>query len=419
MLKNSFKVVLIQLINIVLSFLSINIVAGNMSPTTYSLVGLYSVIVGFTNTFSQFGLETVMTRKALYWKEKGETYYIKEYFTQSLFLRIILNLLFSPFILIYLFYLSNLKYEGEFLGLMFFFMFSSLFRGILTSLQISIRSQGGYVFSQIIDLVSNTGFKIISLIAFVFGGDLLYLYIWSFMPIATAVYLLILERKNIDLSYISLKSLLVKIKSCKYLWLKSFLDYGKSYGDNLIVSIFFSAEFFGSYSLFKSIEQICKSMIEGFFDTLTQEMVRLKRQKISLIKYERKIRNVKNICIIFIVLCTLIYWKFSNAIISMIGISHYPYINMLVLTAAICSIFYVMGKIEINMIALFEYPSLNLTAAIIMFLFTFLSYIPVIYFNQVIILLLQRDSIYLFNSVINMIIFKMKKSRLYDLDLQI
>ena len=84
MFKKSIYVVLIQIFGSLLGLLSIYLIAGDMDPEVYSLVGVYTVISGVTLTFSDLGLETTMMREALYWKSKNNDDKVSEYATQAL-----------------------------------------------------------------------------------------------------------------------------------------------------------------------------------------------------------------------------------------------------------------------------------------------------------------------------------------------
>ena len=84
MFKNSFLIILIQITGIVLGFISIYFVAGDMAPEVYSLVGVFTIVSGVVLVFSNFGVETTMLREALYWKGIGDNEKVIEYTTQAI-----------------------------------------------------------------------------------------------------------------------------------------------------------------------------------------------------------------------------------------------------------------------------------------------------------------------------------------------
>ena len=54
MLKKSFLIVLIQATGMILSLVSVYLVAGDMGPGIYSLLGINAVVTGIVGTFSHY-----------------------------------------------------------------------------------------------------------------------------------------------------------------------------------------------------------------------------------------------------------------------------------------------------------------------------------------------------------------------------
>ena len=122
MFKKSVIIVIIQLFGSVLGLLSIYFIAGDMEPSVYSLIGIYAVISGIMLTFSQLGIETTMTREALYWVEHGNIEKVKEYASQAFVSRFVALLILCPFILAYVIVINETKYEGDYTVLLIAFI---------------------------------------------------------------------------------------------------------------------------------------------------------------------------------------------------------------------------------------------------------------------------------------------------------
>lgn len=413
MLRKSFYVIALQFIGILLSAFSLYVIAGNMTPETYSLVGVYNIVTNFCVTFSQFGLETVMMRNALYWREHNQENKIKEFFTQAIFIRCITMALFSPFIYLYLTHLNETRYENQYKTLFLLFCFSGFAKAMIDTLKSIIKSLGGYVYSQFIDVVNNTVLKIIAMYSYIKYGAVVYLVTLCLMPIIMMIIIMFHQKDNFQLKLCSLKSTFNKIREVKYLWLRSYLDYIRNYADSFLVSVFFSSSILGSYSIFKTLEQMARNVIEGFFDVLTQNMVRYKNMYSQLVSYEKKIRLVKNYALLFVCIMTVIYWLLRDSIIQLMNLQKYAYIEYLILCVAFISVLYLVGKIQINIISLFDTMKVNCIVGIIVLVITVASYLILIISDSIAVLLLQRCIIYFAFSITAIVFMKKRRKKIY------
>ena len=106
MFKKSIYIILIQIIGIVLGFVSVFLVAGDMEPEVYAIVGIYQIVCNLSLVFTGWGIESTLTREALFWKKQGNKEKIKEYTTQALVSKLASGIVVIPVMCIYLFLMS-------------------------------------------------------------------------------------------------------------------------------------------------------------------------------------------------------------------------------------------------------------------------------------------------------------------------
>lgn len=360
MFKKSFYVVIVQFFGVILGLFSIYFVVGDMAPEIYSLVGINTIISGIVQTFSDLGIETVMMREALVWMREEENEKVEEHATQALVSRIIGFCILLPLLSLYVLYLYHFRYNEQFLLLLFVYVIGGGISSLNNSMSLIVRSRGGYVFSQIANTINSYFAKFVGLALFFICGDSAYLYFVGIAPIVMFFVLYMYTRKLYKIRYVRISETFQKIWKYKIWWIKTDIDYFKNSADSFLVSLLFPAAIMGSYTIFKTLENIAKAFIEGFFDVLSQESVRNKGNKVALERIERKIKKVRNLIITIIILGTAIFCMDRYFFIELVNLKNYQYIDLLVLCVAFVSIIYLVGKYEINTIAFFGTAAMNL-----------------------------------------------------------
>lgn len=413
MFKKSFAILLIQLFGTLLGLVSLYFIAGDMAPEVYSLIGIYNIIVGVIQTFTDLGIETIMMREALYWLQHGNDEEVKKYATQAILSRIAAFLVLFPFLLGYLFFLNTKKYNGEYTFLLGTFLIGGGASALNNAMSLIVRSQGGYVFSQLVGTMNNYVVKFIGLGLYFSFGAKVYLYFYGLSSIPLLIVYFIKIRKLIKRTYVDLKSTVAKIKSAKYLWLKTDLDYLKNNADSILVSTLFSPYIMGSYSIFKTLEQLSKTIIEGFFDIQSQNTVKYKGNRQKLMMQEQKIKVARNIFLSFIICGMLIYVISPDYWIQLVRLNKYQGIDIMIFSVAIISIIHLLGKYEINALAFFASSKVNFVIGVILFCFTVFSFGWVLLMQDIKGVMIQRISVYLAHTIISIMVFKQNKCSLY------
>jgi O-antigen/teichoic acid export membrane protein len=272
------------------------------------------------------GLETKMLRQMLLWIKFGDNKLLKEYTTQALFSRFIGFLILLPFLIIYIIYLYFYKYEMNYLFLLITFIITSLITSINDSISLILRSKGEFLLSQGAKLLNSYFAKFFSIILFFTLGDFAYVIFVSVSSLPLFVFFFLKILKYVDFKYISFSETFKKINDSKIFWIKTKLDYFKSNFDSFLVSIFLPPFILGSYTIFKTLENISKTLIEGFFDVLTQNSVKEKGNQMSLIALEKRIKRTINYFIFFIVFCLIVFLLFNSLILNIINLRNYDYI---------------------------------------------------------------------------------------------
>ncbi len=406
MFKQSFGIILIQSFGIILGFLSVYLVAGDMGPEIYSLVGINTVVSGIVLTFSHLGIETTMGREALYWKEQGEHEKVKEYTTQSILSRVIGFVLLFPFLFTYLLFVCHSKYDGGYLFLLLSFYVGSCASALNDSMSLIIRAQGGYLFSQFARTLNSTATKFFAIFIYMKFGAMPYLYFYVLVPLPLMIIFFAKIRKSVSLRYLNLPGTIRKIKDSKNLWLKSYLDYFSASADNLLISILFPPSIMGIYSLYKNLEQMGKGFIEGFFDVLIQKFVQFKGNLEKLLSLERTVNMARWGVVILVAVCMGIFSLDTTYFVHLFNLQKYGNVEMVLYCVMIVSIIYLIGKNEISIVALFAESRTILRLGFFVFLATLLSFIVVVVIPTLSGVLLQRIIIFSITSASAILVFR-------------
>lgn len=405
--------VLIQFIGVLLSFVTLYFIVGDMTPEVYSLVGTYTVILGVVNTFSHLGIETVMMRETLYWTEHNDTQKVVEYATQSMFSRIFGYIILLPLLLIYIFYIDYTKYDHQYLFLLFMFLIGALASTLNDCMSLIVRSKGGYVFAQFAKTLNNSIVKTFGLILYLKFGAAVYLYFFSLSSVPLFILFYLYVHKSFSSNFIQFKPMLKKVWESRFLWLRTDLDYFKNYADSILVSILFPAHIMGIYSLYKALENMAKDFIEGFFDVLSQNLVRFKGNYDRLCKEEKKYNMIRAAILGFVVIVGVVFAIYSSQIISICNLSNYDHAAELVQCVFIVAIIYILGKYEINILAFFASSKLNFNLTVIISVISIAAFGALYFIPSLYGALFQRIIVYLTTTVLSIALFKKYRTELY------
>lgn len=413
MLKNSFLIILIQSAGLIVSLLSIYLVAGDMGPAIYSLMGVRAVIGGLLSNFSHLGVETAMSREALYWMHHGQDDKVQEYATQSILSRVIGFIVLAPIVLAYLAFLNFAKYDGQYTLLFVLFYIGSCVGALNQAMSIIIRSRGGYVFSQIVSTLNGDIIGVIGIVVYIYAGATPYLIFVALGSIPVMFVYVSYLRKIFKLRYLQIKPTLKKIKDTRFLWLKSYLDYFRNEADSLLVSLLFPPVIMGSYTIYKRFENIFKQFIEGFFDVLCQRQVQNKGEVEVLKTQEKKINIVRWGAIVLIFIGALVFSTKPDFWINLVNLGKYDSMELIVYAVLLVSVLYLLGKYEINAISYFAPSKTIFKMGVAVFVVTIVSYLSLLILPSIEGALLQRVIAWGFASLMAIILFRPRRDSYY------
>lgn len=413
MLKNSFLIVLIQATGIIFAMLSVYFVAGDMGPEIYSLRGIQAIVAGIILTFSHLGVETTMMREALYWKEQGEEEKVKEYATQSILSRLLGFLLLAPFVIIYLMFINFSKYDGVYTWLFILFFIGACISALNDSMSLIVRSEGGYVFSQFVKTLNADVISGLAILVYIKWGAQVYLTFFALSSIPVLFIFGFRLKQIFSFKYLKLRPTITKIRESKFLWMRSYLDYFKGSADSLLISVFFPPAIIGTYTIYKTLENMAKSFIEGFFDVLSQRAVKFKGQMEKLVAEERKYNYVRLAVITLVVLAGFFFALSPDFYINLANLSKYENMAMIVYAVLLVSIIYLLGKYEINFVSLFASSKTTFYIGIAGFILTIISYMSLIILPSIEGALLQRLISWTGASVISIFVFRLHRIEYY------
>lgn len=413
MFKKGVKVVLIQLLGIVMGVVSLFYIAGEMSPEVYSLIGIYALINGVVTTFSHLGLETRMMREALMWVSVGNMEKVKEYVTQSFVSRMIGMVILTPFVLVFLYYINETKYDGEHTLILLTFYLGALLSAFIDSMSLIVRSQGGYVFSTFVRTMNTDIVKILGILLFWACGASAYLYFYALSSLPLFLIFLWKVYSCISLRYLKLCPTKEKIIRNKYLWLCTDVGYFKTNADSLLVSVVFPPAIMGSYTIYKTLENMCRNTIAGFFDVLTQETVKYKGDYGNLVLVERKIKKARNLFLLLCIIGVVIFAFSSDWIIVLLKLNRYEYITEIFYCVFAVSAIALIGKYEINMIAFYADSKTTFKLSVIQMIITIAAFLFVVVIPSLYGVFIQRLFAYAAFSLISIVYFKRRRNMLY------
>ncbi len=309
--------------------------------------------------------------------------------------------------------MNAVKYNGEYMFLFFCMAMGAVANLLIDSMRNLVRADGGYVFVQLMGTINATFLKLIGIAIYFRFGVMPYLYFYIFASVPILVCFIIRCKQYFSVKYLQLTPMFRKIWDARYLWLKSDLEYIRANADSLLISLLFPAAIMGTYTVYKSIEQIMKNFIEGFFDVLSQNTVCYKGDRIALENQEHKIKIIRNLVVIVIILGTIIYAANMSWWTRLINLQHYEGIDIFILCVALTSIIYLLGKYEINAIAFLAETKMNFKLALITAVLATMTYLVIAVMPTTTVIVIQRVLVYLFPTVVAVYLFQKNKMNIY------
>lgn len=387
-MKQSIGLIILQITGIVLGVFSVFYTAGTLPSEKYALVGIYTVISSFISVFSNTGLETHAIRNVLLWKEEKNHEAIKLIVTQSLVYRVLLAFGLQLPILVYVWYISNARFNEQYSCLFFLMAGMSIFSALNDSAALLLKSFNMYFASSLTSYTVNVFGRIIALFLFFKFGFLIYINFVLFLPLFVTIPVFYLLRKWISFDGVFLKSNIKRsIQNSKSFAFSAYISYLYNYLDQLLVSIFLSSEILGSFTVAKSLLDMVRTSIENIFDPIMQGLVKYKHKGVELVTRLQRIFQIQKVILIVSVLILPIFLFYLKKIVSILNLESYLYINHYIALIVISQIFHVGMKINLNLITLFMPSKIYLEATILrgLMLLTFF----------IVILFLKTDLIFL------------------------
>jgi O-antigen/teichoic acid export membrane protein len=135
-----------------------------------------------------------------------------------------------------------------------------------------------------------------------------------------------------------------------------YMKYALSQSDRLIVSLLLTTDLQAVYGLTKQIQDIGKSLIEGFFDPLLQKVVKYKSDRTKFNRYVKFIVKVNALIVILGVFVLFGIIDQIGYIVEMLGFTRYTHIEYFLIYAVLASFTYLVYKIPGNLVSLFDRP---------------------------------------------------------------
>jgi O-antigen/teichoic acid export membrane protein len=378
-MKQSIGLIILQVLGIALGLISIFWIAGSLPAKEYAILGIYNVISSFILVFSNTGIETYAIRNVLSWKENGENEKIKLIITQAIAYRTILaSITFFPLIG-YSIYISTQKFNNQHLTLFILMGLFSIAKATNDSVALILRSFNKYFEASLISYIINVFGRILALILFFKYGFDVYIATTILLPLLVTLPVIYRLKKWISFNGVFQKTNLLKsFNESKSFALSSYISYVFNFFDQLIVSIFMSAEIIGSFTVAKNLLLIGKTFIENIFDPLIQNLVRFKNDINDLTLKLNRVYKVRNVLLISSIVFFPFILFFIDKGLTLIRLFHYPYLSYFAISIYLSQIAHIGMKVKYNYIALFYKSSYYLKLTIVNAILSIIFFISMI-----------------------------------------
>ncbi len=353
-MKTTFLLLLIQLANIITGFFSIYFIASSVSPDIYSIIGVHTIVCAFVIAFSFVGQESVLSRNLLYWQRIKCNNKIDYIISNTLYSRVFLSIIIIILMIIYVSLYSHYKLKSRYLIELILLTFSSIFYSLNTSFTLIQRGFNRFISAAICSLITGTFIKILALVALSHYGFNYFIYITALSPVIVTVYFFISIKKHLSIKYLRL-NIRNEIKKNKNFILSNYLNFSKNFLDQILCSIFLSAEYFATYNIMKKIEDTLRLVIENIFDPLSQKLIKFKNTS-SLGIEAYKIKKIRNILTIIALISIISIIPYIEDLILLVNLNNYPYLYFSIVIVLISQLIYLISKPDINIISLLYNP---------------------------------------------------------------
>jgi len=392
LLKQSYIYLALQVINIFVGLFITLYIAQNVDVQTFAIFAIYSIVSTLFMTFSFLGYETVLIRNILHWQNTKQFKKIYNLISYAITSRIVVSIvLFIP-ILVYLYYVSFSKFDNEHFLLFSSFIVAGFFSALTNANGLILKAFNRYILSFSIMTLSSLFGKLIAIFVFVKIGFYGFITTLILIPIVSFFISFLYLKEYFSFKHIRIKYF-SKYKKYKYFTFSGYLNYFKVSFDQFLVSILLTVEVLAVYNLAKKIEEIGRSVVEGFFDPMIQRIIGYKGNVNKSIDYKKKLYLIKNIFLIVVILFVILFNYYVNEIIALASLEHYVNLNIYLIIASWTPILYLFYKIQSNIIYLFDDQKIlfkidlfvgfiTTTIATLFFIFSSEEYI---YLNRVIV----------------------------------
>ena len=201
-MKQSIALVILQIVNIVLGFVSVFWIAASIPAEVYAITAIYAVISSFLLVFSNTGLETYAIRNVLAWQQNQEYTKIKTVITQAVVLRTLLGAILVLPAIGYSFYISTHKFNGQHFSLFVTMSLISITVAYSDSVLLILKSFNRYFSAAFAVFVLRVIGRIVALMLFIKYGFEVYIHTVIFLPMIVAIPITIMLSKWINLKYL-------------------------------------------------------------------------------------------------------------------------------------------------------------------------------------------------------------------------
>lgn len=381
-MKESVKLLILQAVSLSLGLFSVFFVAANIPPELFAVVGVYEVVSNFLRVFSNTGVETLAIRNVLLFKRDKKNDKIKELVTVSIAYRFVFASLWLLPLFGYIYYVSVNKFDNNYFSLFTIMLVSSVFVAVNESIILIFKSFNRYFLAALIQFSVNILGRLIALILFINFGFDYYINFIIMLPFIITIVAVYSIRKWLAIKKFVRSSFLIKnLKLAKHFTLSAYISYVYNMLDQMLVSIFFSPEFLGSFSIGKKMHTILKTIVENIFDPLVQSLVAIKDNPNLLKLKMRKINKLRNICLVILICFLPFVILYTSYFLNLLGIDKYPYLEYFVICIYVSQLFLVGMKVKYDFIMLFFSPVHYLRLTVIFAVMSMLSFVAIILFD--------------------------------------
>jgi O-antigen/teichoic acid export membrane protein len=357
----SFWLVVLQAFGIGLGLVSIFLVAANIPAELFALIGVYQVISSIVIVFSNTGLETRAMRSVLLLEKQNKFEEIRLLVSRSILFRLGLALIIFFPMVGYSIYISTIKFDGAYLGVLILMSAFSIIRALNDSFILILRSFNKYLIAAFLRYSINVFSRLIAIIIFLNWGFSPYLYTIIIFPvfIAVAAYIF-LKRWFTIYGLYNTREIWDELKKSRSFTMSAYISYMFNHLDHLLVSLLLSPEIMGSFSIGKRLLMILKTLIENIFDPQIQGLVRFKDDTNAMKAGLNKILSTRNILVLISVPLSGLLIYYLNDFLTLFNLSGYVYLKYFIVSLIFSQYMHVLVKINYNYISLFYSPSFYL-----------------------------------------------------------